>query len=269
MNPLKTLVLANQKGGVGKSAVGTQLAFYAAHIGMRVLYLDLDHQRNSTNPLIRSKLPAVASFTASDLLRNGAGTLPDGAFVLVAGDDALSGLKREPTQHNDYANHLNRFLRDCHERYELCLIDTNPNPDIRYGVALVVADYVLSPIQLNQEALEGIGGLLTHARYGVRRIKQTMNAKLELIGILPNAVEATPFQRDNFKQLAERYAQLLIPMGEGKFAMIAKRTAIAESQASGVPLYDGKKTSARDAWVEIKPVFDVILKSMNLAPERK
>ena len=42
---MKTLVLANQKGGVGKSAIGTQLAFYAVTSGLRVLYIDLDHQQ--------------------------------------------------------------------------------------------------------------------------------------------------------------------------------------------------------------------------------
>ena len=43
---MKTLVLANQKGGVGKSAIGTQLAFYAVTSGLRVLYIDLDHQQH-------------------------------------------------------------------------------------------------------------------------------------------------------------------------------------------------------------------------------
>ena len=268
---MKTLVLANQKGGVGKSAIGTQLAYYAVRSALRVLYLDLDHQRNSTNPLIRSKLAVVATYTASQLLRGPLTLLPAGAFVLVAGDDHLSGLEREPARHNDFANNLAGLLAANAARFDLCIIDTNPNPDIRYGVALVIANYVLSPVQLNQEALEGIGGLLNHARYGIRKIKQTLNANLELIGILPNAVEPTPFQRENFLQLVERHAQLLIAMEPGvrKYAFIAKRTAIAESQASGVPLYDLKKTAAREAWDEIKPVFDVILKRMHFELENK
>ena len=86
---MKTLVLANQKGGVGKSSTGTQLAFYASREGLRVLYLDLDHQRHSTNPIVRSKLAVVAPFTASQLLRGPLSPLPEGAFVLVAGDDQL------------------------------------------------------------------------------------------------------------------------------------------------------------------------------------
>lgn len=235
-----------------------------------MLYLDLDHQRHSTNPIIRSKLAVAAPFTASQLLRGQPNSLPEGVFVLIAGDDQLSGLEREPTKHNDFANYLAGFLTSNATRFDLCIIDTNPNPDIRYGAALVVADYVLSPVQLNQEALEGIGGLLNHARYGIRKIKEAVNSKLELIGILPNMVERTPFQRENFLQLVQSHVQLLIPLAPGvrQYAFIAKRTAIAESQASGVPLLDLKKTAARDAWTEIKPVFDLILKRMQFNVEK-
>ena len=48
---MKTLVLANQKGGVGKSAVATLLAHYLAQHGQRVLAIDLDHQGNFTGTL--------------------------------------------------------------------------------------------------------------------------------------------------------------------------------------------------------------------------
>ena len=60
---MKTLVLANQKGGVGKSAVATLLAHHFAQTGQRVLVIDLDHQANLTSPLVRSKRPAVAGIT--------------------------------------------------------------------------------------------------------------------------------------------------------------------------------------------------------------
>ena len=264
-------MLANPRGGVGEGAIGTQLAYYSAHIHVRVLYLDLDRQRDSANPISRSKLAVVAPFTASQLLRGPLSPLPEGAFVLVAADDQLSGLEREPARHNDFANNLAGLLAANAARFDLCIIDTNPNPDIRYGVALVIANYVLSPVQLNQEALEGIGGLLNHARYGIRKIKQTLNSKLELIGILLNAVEPTPFQRDCFLQLVQNPASLLIPVapGAGQYAFIAKRTAIAESQASGALLFDLKKTAALDAWNEIKPAFDVILQRMQFNVEKQ
>ena len=113
------------------------------------------------------------------------------------------------------------------DRLDVCIVDTNPNPDIRVVSALVSADFVLSPIQLNQEALDGVAGLLNHPRVGLRRIKAMLNAKLALIGLLPTMVEATPFQRDNFVQLIEQYSSLMIPLGDapGNFAKLPRRTA--------------------------------------------
>ena len=282
---MKTLVLANQKGGVGKSAVGCQFAYYLVHLGRRVLYLDLDHQMNSSRAIMKSGKAVVATFTASELLSGDANTLPQGAFVLVQGDDVLSTLERQPEKHNDFVNSVKSFLDSVSDRFDVCVVDTNPNPDIRYAAALVTGDYVLSPIQLNQEAIDGIGALLNHKRYGYRKIKQVVNKKLELIGILPNLVESTPFQKSNFEQLAAAYSQLLIPierLGKKRFAFIPTRTAIAEAQACGVPLWqlrqavpDDQKgapslasmpirTSARDAWREIKPVFDEISRRIGI-----
>lgn len=265
---MKTNVFANQKGGVGKSAIGCQLFYYLAQRKQRVLFLDLDHQRNSTAPIVKNGRAVVASFTASSILSGEAkaANLPEGDVVLVGGDDALSALERKPNDHNTYVNALKTFLAESAPRFDVCLIDTNPNPDIRYAAAMIVSDFVLSPIQLNQEAIDGIGGLLKHPRYGYLKIKQLLNQKLELIGILPNLVEGTPFQRGNFEQLATHYGKLLLCLDEKtqRFACIPTRTAIAEAQAQGLFLGEMKKTSARDAWRDIKPVFDAIAQRMQL-----
>lgn len=261
---MKTLVLANQKGGVGKSAVGCQYAYYLAQIGMRVLFLDFDHQKNSTKPILKSGRAGVASFTTSQVFSGQYAPLPEGNFVIVPGDDVLSSLERQPDKHNAFVNSLKGFLEQADSRFDICIIDTNPNPDIRYAAALITSQYVLSPIQLNQEAIDGIGSLLNHQRYGYRKIKSALNPDLDLIGILPNMVEPTPFQRGNFKQLAEHFSQLLIVMNKeaNQFAFIPKRSAIAEAQAEGAFLADIKKTAARDTWKEIKPTFDVITQRM-------
>ena len=148
---MKTLVLANQKGGVGKSAVATQLLYFHK-LKLRVLVVDLDHQRNTTNPLTLSGRARIAPFTSSQLLAGGGQPLPEGDFVLIPGDDDLSGLEKQAGKHNDFVNNLNGYLADQADRFDCCILDTNPNPDVRYAAALVVSDFVLSPVQLNQEA---------------------------------------------------------------------------------------------------------------------
>jgi len=265
---MKTLVLANQKGGVGKSAVATLLVHYFRKLGHRVLAIDLDHQGNFSDPLRKSQRVAVAEVPASALLTQANPVIPNADFALVAADRELSGLERQPGLHNDFASHLRAFLKAMDDRFDVCVIDTNPNPDIRMIAALVSADSVLSPIQLNQEALDGVHALLNHPRVGVRKIKNMLNPKLHLIGLLPVMVEVTPFQRENFLQLVQKFHPILIPYGPkpGQYASMPRRSAVAEAQADGLVLWEMKKTAARDAWREIEVAMAVIAKAVLAGP---
>jgi chromosome partitioning protein len=252
---MKTLVLANQKGGVGKSAVATLLAHYFVKRGQRVLAIDLDHQGNFSKPLRLSQRAVVATCTADLLLTGSVSSLPAKPVVLVASDRALLGLERQPTMHTPFARAFRTFLASVDAQFDVCVIDTNPNPDIRVIAALASADFVLSPIQLNQEAMDGVSGLLNHERVGLRKIKAVLNSKLSLIGLLPTLVEPTPFQKANFLQIVQQYHPLMIRIGDGPgaFAAIPRRSCIAEAQASGELLWEMRKTAARDTWREIEP----------------
>ena len=252
---MKTLVLANQKGGVGKSAVATLLSHYFAQKGHRVLAIDLDHQANFSNALQLSQRVGLVSATADVLLSGGNAAVPQQSFVLAASGRGLLGLERQPTLHTPFARNFRSFLSSMDQRFDVCVIDTNPNPDIRLIAALASADHVLSPIQLKQEAMDGVAALLDHERVGLRKIKAVLNPKLRLIGLLPSMVEATPFEKVNLIQVVRKYQSLLIPLSErlGDSASIPRRSAIGEAQAQGAVLWEMKKTAARDAWREIEP----------------
>ncbi len=265
---MKTLVLANQKGGVGKSALATQLAHYLHRQGRSVLVIDLDHQQNTSRPLRDNAAVRVADFSATDLLSDALlPDMPQRGIVLVPGHDSLTQLERRREEHNAFATNLRNALK-AWTTFDVCIIDTNPNPDIRYAAALISADYVLAPIQLNQEAIEGIYGLINHPRYGINRVRAALNPGLGFLGILPNMVEPTPFQRGNLQALAGRFGTRLLcrrdESGGITFGYIPKRSAVAEAQAASVFLPDLPKTAAREAWREMKPVFDMILKGMDI-----
>ncbi|QGG78942.1 ParA family protein [Pseudomonas syringae] len=262
---MKTYVFANQKGGVGKSFLVVQFAYYLRLLrSLRVLVIDFDHQRNSTKAIKTGGFAVVSTLTADQLLRGSASTIERAEFVLVSGTQELIKMERKEDQHNAYVNNLYQFLNSVSDQFDVCLIDTNPNPDIRQLSALVCSQFVVSPIQLNQEAIDGIGDLLNHESIGIRRIQETINPGLQLIGILPNIVEPTPFQRDNFQSLAKHYAKLLIPLEHG-FAAIKRTTAIPESQAAGIPVWKLGKTSGREAWAQIKPVFEKIAQPLEIS----
>jgi chromosome partitioning protein len=258
---MKTLVLANHKGGVGKSALATLLAQRAHAQGHRVLAIDLDHQGNLSSAVALSKRARTSDAAADQLFSGGRVNLPSARFVLVPAGDGLLGLERQPQQHTPFARSLRDFLRAVDAHFDLCVIDTNPNPDIRLIAALATGDFVLSPIQLNQEAIDGVRALLHHPRVGLHKIRAVLNPKLTLIGLLPTLVEPTPFQRANFIELVQKYASLMIRLSQtaGDFARLPKRSAIAEAQADGLLLWEMKKTAARDAWAEIEPSLRRIL----------
>jgi chromosome partitioning protein len=255
---MKTLVLANQKGGVGKTAVATLLAYYLAERGQRVLAIDLDHQGNFSKPLRLSGRAVVAPFTADMLMTSPVANLPQlppQPLVLVPSDRALLGLERQPQLHTPFARTFRAFIESVDAQFDVCVIDTNPNPDIRLIAALASADFVLSPIQLNQEAMDGVSALLNHDRVGVRKIKTVLNPKLQLMGLLPTLVESNPFQKANFLHVVQRYGPLMIQVGKlpGQYAFLPRRSIIAEAQANAEVLWRMKKTAARDAWREIEP----------------
>ena len=121
---MKTLVLCNQKGGVGKSAVATLLAHHLAKRGQRVLAIDLDHQGNFSKPLRLSGRVTPAAFAADALMTGSAPTLPAQPFVLVPGDRALLALERQPALHTPFARHFRSFLAAVDAAFDVCVIDT-------------------------------------------------------------------------------------------------------------------------------------------------
>ena len=156
---MKTFVLANQKGGVGKTAIATLLAYCLAERDQRVLAIDLDHQGNFSLPLRLSGRAVLAPFTADMLMTGAVANLPQlpcHALVLVPSDRALLGLERQPQLHTPFARSFRAFIESVDAQFDVCVIDTNPNPDICLIAALASADFVLSPIQLNQEAMDGV-----------------------------------------------------------------------------------------------------------------
>ncbi len=265
---MKTLLIATQKGGVGKSALLCQLAHYLHFIVQwRVLVIDLDDQANSSRSLERAHKASALGVTASTLFMNddpdvGADLAP---FALVKADDVLRRLVEQPEELSRYHANLKRFLVTVSPSFDVCLIDCAPTSDLRTVYAQSVADFMLSPIQLNQEAVEGVTETI-NGRRGVRRIQASFNPALRFIGILPNMVEQTPLQQTNGREVATHFAQYLVrdPAAPERLLVIPRRSAIAEAQAEGVPLWElGKtKTAARDAWREVRPCFEAIVRHL-------
>lgn len=258
---MKTLAIWTQKGGVGKTALACQLAHALHARNQRVLVIDLDSQGNAGAALLRAEKAVALAITASSLLMNGnlVVALPDVAFAVIRATPELVRIPEQPDEFGRFHTNLQSNLARVAPVFDVCLIDCPPSDDLRVLLALTVADSVLSPIQLNQEAIEGIVKTLRGTR-GVERIREKFNPSLQFLGIVPNMVEATPLQKRNFVEVLENFGRYLVLDEKGNPLRILRRSSIAEAQELGVSLPElGRtKTAAREAWTELAPTLNRI-----------
>jgi chromosome partitioning protein len=168
----RVMVVANQKGGVGKTTTTVNLAATLADHGLRVLVIDLDPQGNASTALgIEHRRGTPSSY---DALVDGApladiaqrSTEADGLLVVPATID-LAGAEIELVSVVARENRLRkaihafgRVFADDEDRLDYVLIDCPPSLGLLTLNALVAADELLLPIQTEYYALEGVGQLL-------------------------------------------------------------------------------------------------------------
>lgn len=245
---MKTLVVSNQKGGVGKSTLVVHLAHFAAEQGARVLVVDLDPQRNATYSLQEFSTGTVSStlFGTSAVKVKRSGESID----LIEADQPLVDLDRAPPA---TIEHLARQLERLAPQYDLCVIDTAPAAGLRMVAALNAADYVVSPIELETYSIQGITSMLQT----VHGVQQRFNPKLKFVGMLPSRFNShSPAQKAALSDLLKAHPNLVLPFA------ISLRTSTAESLTERVPVWRIGKTSAREAGKEMKAALAGIVERM-------
>ena len=248
---MKTLITANQKGGVGKTATLVHLAFDFHERGKRVAVIDLDTQANASYTLhdFRSGLLASQFFNGGphsvDQEHNG--------MLLIESDAALADMETMPVNHA--GERLCAGIKTLAEQgFDVCLIDTAPSLGVSLAAALIAADYVLSPIELEAYSIQGIekmAAAITHIRQA--------NSRLQFLGMVPSKVDSrNPRHGRHLDQLRQAYPQLMIP------ASIGLRSSIADALASRIPVWRIKKTAARKAAKEMRALADLVFEKMEI-----
>lgn len=251
---MKTLVTANQKGGVGKTATLVHLAFDFVERGLRVVVIDLDTQANATFTLHSY----LAPLRASDLFSPtppadwpAPAEVPN--MVLIGSDTALPNIERLPLP---IAGEQFRasIARLAAQGYDVCLIDTAPSLGITMAAALLAADYVLSPIELEAYSIQGIKKLLTT----IGNIRHA-NPDLRFLGMVPSKVDSrNPRHARHLAELAGAYPQLMIP------ASVGLRSSIADALATCVPVWRIRRTAARKAAQEVRALAAHVFLQMEI-----
>ena len=183
---MKVIAVANQKGGVGKTTTAVNLAACLAELGQRILLIDLDPQGNATSSFGLQDIPGQSLY--EPLLGEAAITdkiLPtrlNGLFVVPADID-LAGVEIEIARMDDHLTRLAQALQvlRADQTFDYILLDCPPSLGILMTNALAAADELLTPIQCEYFALEGLVQIVRL----IERIQSSgANRRLELGGIV-------------------------------------------------------------------------------------
>lgn len=250
---MKSLVVANQKGGVGKTALVVNFALDFAERGLRVAVLDMDVQGNCTFTLNDHALGVKASdvFLGSALRFEP----PEPGIHLLPGDNRLIAVEEGGVDAATAVENLRRGLAGLDKAgYDVCLLDSPAAPGVRFMAGLLAASHILAPIELEAYSIQGISNLV-HTIGNARK----SNPKAVFLGMLANKVDKrTPRHVAHLEQLAEAYPQLLLPV------TIGLRGSIAEALVSGTPVWKSRKTAARAAAKEVRDAAQCVFERMGL-----
>ena len=239
----RIFVLANQKGGVGKTTTAINLGTALAAVGEEVLVIDLDPQGNASTGLGVDRHQRTIS-TYDVLL--GESSLADAIIAtavprlsIAPSTLDLLGVELEIANDKDRAYRLKRAFaelaadHDDERRYSYILIDCPPSLNLLTINALASSDAVVVPLQCEFFALEGLSQLLST----VEQVRQTFNHKLSIHGVVLTMYDP----RNNLAN--QVVADVRRFMGEKVYqTMIPRNVRVSEAPSHGKPvlLYDLK-----------------------------
>jgi len=190
---MKTIVVANQKGGVGKTTVARHMAFYAMENGLRTLVVDLDPQQNFSKTFLHlcehnygEEAAAAQALVAADLFEK----KPPKREPLRCADtldlvQATPELLDVPSMPIEAMTLPRAALARLGDNYDVCIIDTPPTLGHELYAALIAADGVVCTCTLDQDAIDGLGALFG----SISTVKeQRWNTGVSLLGVLPTLV---------------------------------------------------------------------------------
>ena len=245
----RVLVLANQKGGVGKTTTAINLGTALAAIGEQVLIVDLDPQGNASTGLgIDRRERKVSTYDVligdrelSDVV------LPTAVPRLHVAPSTLDllGVELEISSHRDRTyklrdaiNRMTAELQPGDLQFTYILVDCPPSLNLLTINALSAADSVVVPLQCEFFALEGLSQLLST----VEQVRKSLNPRLTIHGVVLTMFDP----RNNLA--AQVVADVREFMGDKVYdTVIPRNVRVSEAPSHGKPalLYDLKCTGSQ------------------------
>ena len=225
------LVVANQKGGVGKTTTTLNLAASLAATGRRILLLDIDSQANLTTGLGSEK--TFEETTITDVLLEDASLesliqkKPEFNFDVIPGSPDLISAELEMARVTDPTSILKGKLNQLAHEYDYCLIDSPPSLGMLSVSALRAADKIIIPLQCEHFSVEGLASM----QRTISEINEATSSSLKIDGILRTMFDQ---EKERARQISEKLEQAL---REQVFSTIIPRCdLLAEAPSEGKPI---------------------------------
>ena len=175
----RVFVIANQKGGVGKTSIAVNLSASLAHYGRRVLLVDLDPQGNATTGSGVDKTACeqtVYGVLLGEYPLGAAVRRCEGDYDIVPSNRELAGAEVELIGIERREYRLRDALGGTPAGYDFVVIDCPPALNMLTVNGFAAADAVIIPMQCEYYALEGLSDLVGT----LRKVKQNLNPGIEI-----------------------------------------------------------------------------------------
>ena len=227
---LITLVVANQKGGVGKTTTALNLAASLSAASRKVLLIDLDSQGNSTTGTGEEKNEGLHSLL--DVMVNERDSLEKVIeetkykFDLIPANSDLISAEIELSSLPSPTSILKKKLTDMQASYDYVVIDCPPALGMMSVNALRAASKVLIPLQCEYYSLEGLASM----NKTIKEINEATGENIEINGILRTMYDSRiRLSREVSKELEEHFSEQLCD------TVIPRNVKLAEAPSFGMP----------------------------------